>query len=922
MSEGSYNVTATVTDAAGNSTSDRTTTGDLIVDTTPATPTPDTVPPTLVSTNPAHNSTDVALNSSFVFTFDEPVVAGAGNITILDAATNTAIATINVNNPERINFDRNTVTVDPAFDLSPGRDYYVNIDPGAIQDLANNPYEGITDSTTLNFSTAKNLVFTTLTQLPINFNVLDDNFSPADDLVEISQVTQGENGTVIIDNNDTPNNNSDDLLVYTPNPGFTGTDSFTYTVTDSQGNTFTETISVVVKALAIDDSISTLPGEPVEIDVLANDNQNLTITAVTNGQNGTVVIDNNNTPNESSDDRLVYTPNEGFIGEDSFTYTVTDSEGNTETSTVKVNVDRDRPLAADDFASATLGESASIDILNNDKDPNSGTLTITSISQPARGEVTIDDNGTPNDKSDDRVVYTPDEFVLDNGISQTPANGGIFQITGDNPSFIDTFSYTVTDAQGITSTANINVTVEPSLNLKFTLTQNQAGFVNEVGVFRVEDENGTINGLTPGDEGYLEAALSSGKVIFSSLSEITRFFGKNPTRILDDFNPSEYLGFFLVQNSTVDRILAGETGNVFFATNAANEGGLEHLTVDNLTSGQFSLSWEDQNGLGDSDFNDLKLTVEVTNESAPVGNDLQGQQFLELLDLTEVDDQQIPAQMFIQGNAGFNNFIGFYQVVDATGAVKDPITGEIIAPGEAGYADAALAQQVVQKSQNESYSQITLSGGNIYAPLILSDNQQAFFPFIDANSDGVDHIRLLSDNTFGFEDVVGGGDFDYNDVVVEIELGAEALTPEILDFNSITTSSVEIEFSFTSDSDFNNVGGFYEIANSEGAVVDPVTGNLINPGESGYSEAALAQSVVEFDQNTTELTQVLPSDSLYAPYILSNGEEAFFPFIEANSDGIDHIRTIADNTFGFEDLPGGGDVDYNDVILKLEINNA
>ena len=568
-----------------------------------------------------------------------------------------------------------------------------------------------------------------------------------------------------------------------------------------------------------------------------------------------------------------------------------------------------------------MGGSSSIDVLNNDSDPNPGNLRITSITQPARGEVIIDNNATPNDPSDDVLVYTPNEVVTDNGLSQT-ANGDIFQIAGEDSSFTDTFSYTVTDAQGISSTANVNVTVEPEVNLKFTLTQNQAGFVNEVGVFRVEDENGTINGLVPGDRGYLEAALSSGRVIFSSLSEITQFFGKNPTRILDDFNPRDYLGFFLVQNSTVDRVLNGETANVFFATNAANQDGLEHLTVENLTSGKFSLSWEDQNGLGDSDFNDLKLTVEVTNESAPIGNNLQGQEFLELLDLRDLAAGEVPAQVFIQGNAGFNNFVGFYQIADDSGSVLDLNTGALIAPGDVGYADAALAQQVVQKSQNDSYSRINLSGGNLYAPFILSDNQQAFFPFISANPDGVDHIRLLSDNTFGFEDVLGGGDLDYNDVVVEVELGAEGLNPEILSLESITASSVEVEFSVTNNSDFNNLGGFYQIANSQGAVVDPISGNQINPGESGYVEAALAQSVVELDQNNTAVTQTLVGGSLYAPYIRSNGTDAFFPFLEANPDGIDHVRTIADNTFGFEDVLGGGDVDYNDVIFKFQINNA
>jgi hypothetical protein len=45
---------------------------------------------------------------------------------------------------------------------------------------------------------------------------------------------------------------------------------------------------------------------------------------------------------------------------------------------------------------------------------------------------------------------------------------------------------------------------------------------------------------------------------------------------------------------------------------------------------------------------------------------------------------------------------------------------------------------------------------------------QAYFAYLGANPDRVDHIRLLGDNTFGFEDLFGGGDLDYNDVVVQV----------------------------------------------------------------------------------------------------------------------------------------------------------
>ncbi|MEH2034321.1 MAG: DUF4114 domain-containing protein [Nostoc sp.] len=51
-------------------------------------------------------------------------------------------------------------------------------------------------------------------------------------------------------------------------------------------------------------------------------------------------------------------------------------------------------------------------------------------------------------------------------------------------------------------------------------------------------------------------------------------------------------------------------------------------------------------------------------------------------------------------------------------------------------------------------------------------NKKVYFSFLGANSDRVDHIHLLGNNTFGFEDLPNGGDKDYNDVIVQVNLSA------------------------------------------------------------------------------------------------------------------------------------------------------
>jgi phage gp37-like protein len=52
----------------------------------------------------------------------------------------------------------------------------------------------------------------------------------------------------------------------------------------------------------------------------------------------------------------------------------------------------------------------------------------------------------------------------------------------------------------------------------------------------------------------------------------------------------------------------------------------------------------------------------------------------------------------------------------------------------------------------------------------------------------------------------------------------------------------------------------------------------------------------------------------------NNDPAVYFAFLGANSDQRDHIRLLGNNVFGFEDLPGGGDQDFNDVIVKFTLN--
>jgi len=93
------------------------------------------------------------------------------------------------------------------------------------------------------------------------------------------------------------------------------------------------TITVNTPPAAADDATSTPQDTPKDIDVLANDtdadSDPLTVSSVTQPANGTVVNNGSN---------VTYTPNAGYTGIDTFTYTASDGEGGTDTAIVTVTV--------------------------------------------------------------------------------------------------------------------------------------------------------------------------------------------------------------------------------------------------------------------------------------------------------------------------------------------------------------------------------------------------------------------------------------------------------------------------------------------------------------------------------------------------------------------------------------------------------
>ncbi|HJZ91299.1 MAG TPA: Ig-like domain-containing protein, partial [Gemmataceae bacterium] len=168
-------------------------------------------------------------------------------------------------------------------------------------------------------------------------------------------------------------NNQDGTVTYTAFNGFTGTDTFQYTARDTTGVlTNVTTVSVQVnRPTAADDWADTDGTNPVTINVLENDtdpdgNQHIdypgSVSRVSSPAHGTVTFD-------AASNSFTYTAFANFMGTDSFQYVVTDDAGATSApATVLIQVNR--PTAADDLAGFDRTTPVTINVLENDTDPD------------------------------------------------------------------------------------------------------------------------------------------------------------------------------------------------------------------------------------------------------------------------------------------------------------------------------------------------------------------------------------------------------------------------------------------------------------------------------------------------------------------------------------------------------------------------
>ncbi len=114
--------------------------------------------PTLTSASPSDDASNVSVSSNIVLTFNEAVDAESGNIDIINTSTGEAIE-IDVTGSLLSGSGTTEITINPSSNLENDASYHVKIDSTAFDDAVGNSYAGISNTTTLNFTTAKGQIF-------------------------------------------------------------------------------------------------------------------------------------------------------------------------------------------------------------------------------------------------------------------------------------------------------------------------------------------------------------------------------------------------------------------------------------------------------------------------------------------------------------------------------------------------------------------------------------------------------------------------------------------------------------------------------------------------------------------------------------------------------------------------------------------
>ncbi|QIE86184.1 retention module-containing protein [Pseudomonas nitroreducens] len=498
---------------------------------------------------------------------------------------------------------------------------------------------------------------------------------PNGDTISYSVGQAPANGLLVLNPNGT--------WQYNPNGDYNGADSFTVIVTDARGATSTLVVNVgitpvndapvatgtytsTVTDTAANDSFADIKGQLTATDV---DDTNLTWSGSAKGAYGELTVNADGSYTYVVDANAVNALPQGQNPSESFTVTVTDPSGATDTRVITINVQgaNDTPVAQDGQASVTEDSVIGGQLVATDRDTGS-TLTFTTNGNPPAGFTLKPDGSWTFDGKD-------------------PA----YQHLAEGETQVVQVPYTVTDEHGATSTATLTV----------TLTGTNDAPVALPGAATTE-ENTVLNGQVPA------ASDVDGSV---TGYQLTTGVGQGNGSL--SFNPDGSYSFN--PGKDFDSLAQGETRDVTFTYQAKdNNGALSDPQTITITVTGTNDAPVAQPGTASTEENT------VLNGQVPAASDVDGSVTGYQL-TTDVGQGNGSLSFNPDGSYSFNPGKDFdslaegetrdvtftYQAKDNNGALSDPQTITITVTGTN---DAAVITGQTSGSADETDAPLTLGG--------------------------------------------------------------------------------------------------------------------------------------------------------------------------------------------------------------------
>ena len=754
----------------------------------------------------------------------------------------------------------------------------------------------------------------------VRINVLANDTDAEGGSLQVTQVGQALHGSVVL--------NSDGSFTYTPQANYSGVDSFTYRVNDGELDSALAQVSIHVSAvnhapMAVDDSVQTEEDVPLIIHVLANDSDEdssvLTSSLVLGPQHGTLV--------KNLDGSYRYTPHPDYSGADSFTYKLSDGVLESRVALVSISV-----AAVADAPNLSFSRPSGRELFRTGWESVTNKNNTSSLEQVEQleGWNLVTTSGNSSGGWNGFEIWSEGDQMQNQQnkmqIVHASTNGG--------RNWLELNDAMGQGHQTLGISRPINTVAGASYALTFDFA-GRLGYSSEytrIGIYLDNQKLATFDGTSPLTALNWQALQvnfngKGGAQTLRIVTEATKRDANGRGAMLDNLALRETLPVNSGYEDSVINLSA-------ITASLKDQDGSERLQVW-LNALPVGATLSD--GTQRFTANANSTQVEVTDWNLRKLTFLPAPNFFGVVNL-EVEARAIESTNGSSASTTEKLAVTVLPVNDAPIALDDSVT---LAQ------DSAI--NIDLKANDSDVDNISLSSKIITSPLHgkLSKNSDGTFAYMP-------NPRYRGTDSFSYQ--LSDGTLDSGVAKVSITVTAVNHAPvftstapsEVTQNKSLDTifqvggsagSKTVLEFGWTSrQALYNDEFGLFKVDDAAGRI-----GTLL-PGDAGYAGAALApeRAVRVFASGqgagaSSKLT--LDAGQFLGYYLVQNNSVeqwrktnptnlvnktpvAFFSTTASNPDQFDHLRISYSASTGYslqwEDLTGGGDKDYNDLVLSAK----